>query len=190
MEVIEPDEHPDSAHRVFGMSSYDSRTAPPVLELVPDGFEIRLPVSTLGDPDMVRTGIFRYRQAGTGYKRVQPAALDPLDFVGAWLSVTWPQAAAWTEPASVAVLREVHRNVTTIYAFGAYAGYGAVHMCSNGHYQVALLLPALSRRVGPDMPMKTRYLQVHAGRPQEFRMFSSSMRPDPTCTRVIEMKPH
>ncbi|MBB4864303.1 hypothetical protein HNP46_003167 [Pseudomonas nitritireducens] len=65
-----------------------------------DGFEWRAEVGSLDGDLLTRPGIFRYRQDGESFQRIQPAASNGRGFVDEWLRVDADLARAWADPAS------------------------------------------------------------------------------------------
>ncbi|QRY80925.1 hypothetical protein JVX91_07415 [Pseudomonas sp. PDNC002] len=69
------------------------------LKARPDGFEWRAEVGSLDGDLLTRPGIFRYRQDGETFQRIQPAASNGRGFVDEWLRVDTDLARAWADPA-------------------------------------------------------------------------------------------
>ncbi|MCG8908733.1 hypothetical protein [Pseudomonas sp. DP-17] len=69
------------------------------LKARPDGFEWRAEVGSLDGDLLTRPGIFRYRQDGEAFQRIQPAASNGRGFVDEWLRIDAGLARAWAEPA-------------------------------------------------------------------------------------------
>ncbi|CAB3772397.1 hypothetical protein GQ57_33505 [Burkholderia sp. MSh2] len=107
----------------------------------PDGFEVRMMVSSRDTEVMTRPGIFRYRVDGGAVQRVQPVAVNGRDFVDEWLKVDDAQAREWSEPTTAAAAqkgRQAFDKASKVSGIGF--AYGPVRSCSDSkdRFQVEL----------------------------------------------------
>ena len=61
--------------------------------------------------------IFKYTVLGNQVRRVEPYAVNPVEFIGEWLTVPWDEAAEWSNPAGLAGLREWHAALKDKFNF-------------------------------------------------------------------------
>ncbi|HEV2618868.1 MAG TPA: hypothetical protein VGU23_02905, partial [Acidobacteriaceae bacterium] len=76
----------------------------------PDGFELRLDVSTIELEQVIRKGVFRYRVEGDSVMRVQPIAIDGRGFVDVWLQAPWSDAQRWSVAEGLPTFAKVHEQ--------------------------------------------------------------------------------
>jgi hypothetical protein len=100
------------------------------LKARPDGFEWRAEVGSLDGDLLTRPGIFRYRQDGESFQRIQPAASNGRGFVDEWLRVDPPLARAWADPAGAdATLAAREELLGLNKRSGVTLAYAAVRGC-------------------------------------------------------------
>ncbi len=142
---------------------------PPRAELTTDSFWIEY--RTWGFDTMMsttRTEIERYRLAGSSLQRIEPVALNPMDFVAAWKFGNWETFRQWTAPeihSEAEVWRRENANLDRVA--WDYPNHEAA--CAGGDVQLATREP---RRF---------YFRVRTLEPRHFRLVGLGSQPWADC---------
>ena len=149
------------------------------LKARPDGFEWRAEVGSLDGDLLTRPGIFRYRQDGESFQRIQPAASNGRGFVDEWLRVDAGLARAWADPAGADTALAARDELNGLnQRTGVTLTYTAVRACKQdpARFQVDIEL---------DSPQPlAEGNQRHASIRQEangFTLLGLSRTADPAC---------
>ena len=73
--------------------------------------------------------IFKYSLLGNQVRRIEPYAVNPVDFIGEWLTVPWAEAAEWSDPVGLDSLRNWHDILKERFNF-VILGAPSVQYCS------------------------------------------------------------
>lgn len=82
---------------------------PPYLRSVSeDGFQIRFSISSIDESLGSSVSVMSYKIVDDEVVRVQPVALDPVNFVDEWVRRPWRDARDWSAPGNLTNLRNGH----------------------------------------------------------------------------------
>lgn len=157
-------------------------------------FEVRLEgadlyaeylVASLDSERHSRLAVRHYRVEGERVRRVDPIALDPVNFVEEWLGTPWPQSAAWTEPSAREAARGWHLATRDRRTGGSLMAEfdgetdvpGRALRCRADRdlWQVAVGFP--EARAG----RRQAWMLVRWTQPYRFRLAAIAARPWPNC---------
>ena len=96
--------------------------------------------------------IFKYSVLGNRVRRVEPYAVNPVEFIGEWLTVPWAEAAEWSDPAGLESLRNWHDNLKGKFNFFV-LGTPFVQYCSAGHKLMQVGFPEDFDPSGTNSPL-------------------------------------
>lgn len=114
-----------------------------------------------------------YRVEGNEVQRIDPVALSPGDFVDEWLQEPWTEAAAWTEPKSMAALERWHERGPGSGEFD----WPPMHCPQTPDLWQISFSPYAKQQPDP-----TTYFLVRWRPPYHFKMVDISQKPWPGCT--------
>jgi hypothetical protein len=163
------------------------RDDPAEMKLTPDGLELRVSAYSRDVNIIRRTGIYRYRIAGTQIDRIQPIAMNGRDFVDEWLDSPWNESKNWNLPSELVNLEATHERIETLNDPKSKETpsftYGPVRSCSDSasHFQVELDEGWWVEQLSNWRPDKPTFFQIQQGQ-NSFTMLSASGKPDPHCT--------
>lgn len=82
---------------------------PPYIRSVrADEFQIRFAITSIDEGQLSSVSVMTYRVGGDEVTRVQPVALNPVNFVDGWVRGTWRDAEDWSAPGNLPRLRNMH----------------------------------------------------------------------------------
>jgi len=143
----------------------------------PDGFELRLNVTSLSSNSNRKVAIYHYRLHQGQIHRYQPVAENARDFLDEWIQADWNDAADWTaRPNLKSLAREHDILVDFIDKFESKTPeftYGPVQACSGKQKMVQVEFGGV--------PSGFKYFQIEQGK-DSFTLVSGSNAPDPKCT--------
>jgi hypothetical protein len=149
------------------------------LKARPDGFEWRAEVGSLDGDLLTRPGIFRYRQDGDAFQRIQPAASNGRGFVDEWLRVDVDLARAWADPAGADTALAAREELIGLNKrTGVTLAYTAVHGCKADpkRFQVDIELDSPQ----PLAEGNQRYVSIRQ-ESNGFTLLGLGRTADPTC---------
>ncbi|WP_448678784.1 hypothetical protein [Pseudomonas nicosulfuronedens] len=149
------------------------------LKARPDGFEWRAEVGSLDGDLLTRPGIFRYRQDGESFQRIQPAASNGRGFVDEWLRVDTDLARAWADPAAADTALTAREELLELNKrSGVTLAYTAVRGCKADptRFQVDIELDSPQ----PLAEGNQRYVGIRQ-QANGFTLLGLSRTPDPAC---------
>lgn len=142
-------------------------------------------VASLDPARLSRLAVRHYRVEGERVRRLDPIALDPVNFVEEWLGAPWRQSADWTEPAARDAARGWHQSTRdrrtggslTVEFDGDKEAPGRALRCRGDRdlWQVAVSFP--EARAGK----RQAWLLVRWNQPYRFRLAAIAARPWPNC---------
>jgi len=143
----------------------------------PDGFELRLNVTSLSSNSNRKVAIYHYRLHQGQIHRYQPVAENARDFLDEWIQADWNDAADWTaRPNLKSLAREHDILVDFIDKFESKTPeftYGPVQACSGKQKMVQVEFGGV--------PSGFKYFQIEQGK-DSFTLVSGSNAPEPKCT--------
>ena len=153
----------------------------------PDGFELRLNVTSLSSRSDRKVAIYHYRLHQGRLHRYQPVAENARDFLDEWIQADWNEAAEWTARNSLGSLGKEHEIIADMMnareeSSRPELSYGAVQACSGKQKMVQVELNG-----APTGWFK--YFQIEQGK-DSFTLVSGSNAPDPKCTGPDLMGDH
>ncbi|MBD9514561.1 hypothetical protein [Pseudomonas sp. PDM22] len=149
------------------------------LKARPDGFEWRAEVGSLDGDLLTRPGIFRFRQDGEAFQRIQPAASNGRGFVDEWLRVDATLARAWTDPAGADTALTAREELIELNKrTGVTLAYTAVRGCKKdpARFQVDIELDSPQ----PLAEGNQRYVSIRQ-ESNGFALLGLSRTADPDC---------
>jgi len=169
--------------------AYSRGDATPRLKPEPDGFELRLNLSSRDINFFEYTGIFRYITTDGKLQRIQPIANNARAFVDEWLDSPWKEASQWTDASTPQLKAASNRfdfSLHPDYENVPEIEFGPTRACtSDPHlFQVQLNLSEGTK----EEKHSNLYAQVRQN-PNSFTMLSITPQPDPTCNGPDLMKP-
>lgn len=180
LEVIRPATG-DQAQRTLLHSEHDYVRDEQEVQLKarPDGFEWRAEVGSLDADLLTRPGIFRYRQDGETFQRIQPAASNGRGFVDEWLRVDAGLARAWADAVGAdATLAARDELISLDKRTGVTLAYTAVRGCKTdpARFQVDIELDSPQ----PLAEGNQRYVSIRQ-ESNGFTVLGLSRTADPAC---------
>ncbi len=174
-----------SQQMVFHTETNYRRDAETTLHGEPDGFLLRLTVTSLNAKSNERAGIYHYRLHQGQIHRYQPVAENARDFLDEWIQADWNEAADWTARPNLKSLAREHDIVADFVdklesKTPAFV-YGPVQACSGKQKMVQVEFGGV--------PSGFKYFQIEQGK-DSFTMVSGSNGPDPKCTGPDVMGDH
>ena len=147
---------------------------PPMqLRTEPGSITIQFPVRSI-DTSYPRTFVAHYALAGDKAVRVDPIALRPNDFVEEWMSLSWEDAAKWSESVHAGSLKSWHSKfLPTENVTGDPEPW---RKCGDGLYQIGYsgLKRMESEPVEKTTPIGSAYFLVRDLGQYRFRMVNMS----------------
>jgi hypothetical protein len=140
IDLLTPQEDGGTPRVVWRTTEGYRRETDPRMKALPDGFELRVDVSTIELDQVIRKGVFRYKVSGDSVERVQPIAVDGRGFVDAWLQAPWSAAKGWSAPEGLAGFERAHDAFTKMHDAGSVTySYGPVRACTvKDRYEVEI----------------------------------------------------
>jgi hypothetical protein len=111
-------------------NGYICDDVPPYLRNVTaDGFQVRFSIASIDESQLSSISLMNYKVEGDEVTRVQPVALNPVNFVDEWVRRTWRDAQGWSSLTNLANLRDEHsklhrQGVPNLGDFVAYRSCG------------------------------------------------------------------
>jgi hypothetical protein len=85
---------------------------PPYLRSVSsDGFQIQFSINSIDESQLFSISLMNYKVDDEDVIRVQPVALNPVNFVDEWTRRTWRDAQGWSSPGNMAKLQNDHSKL-------------------------------------------------------------------------------
>lgn len=89
---------------------------PPYLRSVSvDGFQIRFSISSIDEAQLSSVSLMNYKIVNDEVVRVQPVALNPVNFVDEWVRRPWRDAQEWSQLGN---LTDLHKEHTKLHKKG------------------------------------------------------------------------
>ncbi len=78
-----------------------------------DGFQVRFSIASIDESQLSSINLMNYKVEGDEVTRVQPVAVNPVNFVDEWIRKTWRDAQGWSSPGNLAKLHDEHTKLHT-----------------------------------------------------------------------------
>jgi hypothetical protein len=91
-----------------------------------DSFQFRFDVEAIDAGILVSPEVFTYRLHDRQAVRIQPVAVNPVNFVDVWLRSSWAEASRWSDTAQAAQLRNIYHRRGT----GDDEGFESARLCA------------------------------------------------------------
>ena len=85
--------------------------APYLRKVSADGFQTRFSISSMDEGKLSSVSLKTYNLTADDVARIQPVALDPVNFVDEWARSKWGDAQDWSAPTNLARLRKQHAEI-------------------------------------------------------------------------------
>ncbi|MBV9992791.1 MAG: hypothetical protein JOZ72_16040 [Alphaproteobacteria bacterium] len=138
-------------------------------------FTLRFHSSSIDDGRHDREWVRHFAVQGGKVVRVAPFANGAMDFVEEWIQSDWKDARAWTAPAILALVKDVHQ----VFHAKPFGEFQSVRRCPGG---------ALEIEVNPAQTTGSLFFQVTGqatgqatGTPKDFRLTGLANAADPRC---------
>jgi hypothetical protein len=90
-------------------NGYVCDDVPPYLRSVSaDGFQIRFSINSIDESQLSSVSLMNYKVIDDEVVRVQPVALNPVNFVDEWARRPWQDARDWSAPGNLSSLHNRH----------------------------------------------------------------------------------
>jgi hypothetical protein len=177
LDVIKPGGSIAPQHTLFHKESRYRRDAAPTMRGEPDGFLLRLNITSLSPNSNERPGVYHYRLHQGQIHRYQPVADNVRDFLDEWLQADWIEAAEWTARNNLKSLGREHEIMEGLISSSESKApdisYGPVQACSGKQKLVQVELDGA--------PAGFKYFQIEQSK-DSFTMVSGSNSADAKCT--------
>jgi hypothetical protein len=82
--------------------------APYLRKISADGFQIQFSISSVDEGWLSSSSVMTYKVSEDEVVRVEPVALNPVNFVDEWIRRSWQEAQGWSAPDKLAALQRRH----------------------------------------------------------------------------------
>ncbi len=89
-----------------------------------DSFQLRFSIASIDESQLSSPSLMTYKVEGDEVTRIEPVALNPVNFVDEWTRRTWRDAQGWSVPTNLAQLSEDHAKLHN-QASGDFVGFRA-----------------------------------------------------------------
>lgn len=144
--------------------------APYLRSVASDGFQTRFNIDSIDESQLNTASLKTYKIMGDEVVRVQPVALNPVNFADEWVRTKWREARDWSDSQSIAQLRLSHQKLHD--SRGDFASFRACTTLGRSQVEFDEFVN------GSDGP--TWYFLVRKTG-DDYTMLRVSQHPDPSC---------